>query len=105
MRAAISQSCIVTLEPVASRIDEQITAVLRAGRLAPSCVPIWTRAAKSCSTPKGQTAAEPFTGNEIDVGALVEEFFALGIDPYPRKAGATLGDILCRRRRVARSLA
>ena len=28
-----------------------------------------------------------------DVGALAEEFFALAIDPYPRKGGAALDPV------------
>jgi len=29
-----------------------------------------------------------FDGHEIDLGAVVEEFFCLALDPYPRKEGA-----------------
>jgi len=31
---------------------------------------------------------EFFEGDEIDLGAVVEEFFCLTLDPYPRKPGA-----------------
>ena len=91
VRAAISQSCIVTLEPVASRIDEQITAVFapEGSRL---LRPDMDEGGEILLDAEGPDGPEPFVGNEIDVGALVEEFFALGIDPYPRKAGATLGE-------------
>jgi hypothetical protein len=37
--------------------------------------------------PEGPDSPESFSGTSIDVGALAEEFFALGIDPYPRKEG------------------
>jgi hypothetical protein len=37
--------------------------------------------------PDGPDAPESFSGTHIDVGALAEQFFALGIDPYPRKEG------------------
>jgi hypothetical protein len=40
--------------------------------------------------PEGPDAPESFTGTSIDVGALAEQFFALGIDPYPRKEGVEL---------------
>lgn len=89
VRAAVSQSCIVTLEPVTSRIDEQITAVFapEGSRL---LRPDMDDGGEILLDAEGPDGPEPFTGNEIDVGALVEEFFALGIDPYPRKAGASL---------------
>lgn len=91
VRADISQSCIVTLEPVASRVDEQVTAVFapEGSRL---LRPDMDDGGEILLDPEGPDGPEPFVGNEIDVGALVEEFFALGIDPYPRKAGATLDD-------------
>jgi hypothetical protein len=31
---------------------------------------------------------EPLVDGKIDLGALATEFLILGIDPYPRKAGA-----------------
>lgn len=40
---------------------------------------------------EGEDGPEPFSGDAIDVGQLAEEFFALGIDPYPRKAACGAG--------------
>ena len=31
---------------------------------------------------------EPLIGGVVDLGALATEFLILGLDPYPRKAGA-----------------
>ena len=31
---------------------------------------------------------DPVVDGKIDLGALASEFFALGLDPYPRKPGA-----------------
>jgi len=36
---------------------------------------------------------EFFTGTHIDLGAVVEEFFCLALDPYPRKQGAEFDPI------------
>ena len=33
---------------------------------------------------------DPIIDGKIDLGALTAEFFALGLDPYPRKPGAVL---------------
>ena len=38
----------------------------------------------------GSDSPETFAGDMIDVGALAEQFFALAIDPYPRKPGVSL---------------
>lgn len=89
LRAKISQSCVVTLEPVVSRMDEPITAVFapEGSRL---LRPDMDEGGEILLDAEGPDGPEPFTGNEIDAGALVEEFFALAIDPYPRKAGVAL---------------
>lgn len=89
LRARISQACVVTLEPVLSRIDEPITAVFapEGSRL---LRPDMDEGGEILLDAEGPDGPEPFSGNEIDVGALVEEFFALAIDPYPRKAGVAV---------------
>jgi hypothetical protein len=35
---------------------------------------------------------DPVIDGKIDLGALAAEFFALGLDPYPRKPGAILDE-------------
>ncbi len=35
---------------------------------------------------------DPVIDGKIDLGALAAEFFALGLDPYPRKPGAVLDE-------------
>lgn len=85
--ATISQACIVTLEPVEERLDETFEALF---------VPEGSRLAKPRLSGEGELlldaegddAPETFSGDTIDVGQIAEEFFALGINPYPRKAGA-----------------
>lgn len=84
--ADIVQSCVVTLEPVESRIDAPVEAVL---------VPEGSRLAaphegELLVDPEGPDVPETFSGDTIDMGALAEEFFELAIDPYPRAPGASL---------------
>jgi hypothetical protein len=88
VEASITQECIVTLEPVHNAISESIEAVF---------VPEGSELARTPMTDgeiflqaDGPDGPETFNGHSIDVGALAEEFFGLGIDPYPRKAGAAL---------------
>ena len=81
----IAQACAVTLEPVDEVVEERISAVF---------LPAGSRLAKPYNIvegeiildPEGEDLPETFTGDEIDIGAIAEEFFTLGINPYPRKA-------------------
>lgn len=89
VEADIVQSCVVTLEPVASRIDEQVSSVFlpedsKLGRES------FGVGGEILIDVDGPDSPETFSGDRIDVGALAEEFFGLGIDPYPRKRGAAL---------------
>lgn len=88
VEADVTQSCIVTLEPLVAHIDEPVSAIF---------VPEGSRLARQeqedgeiILEPEGEDPPEPFVGNSIDMGALAEEFFSLGIDPYPRKEGAPM---------------
>lgn len=84
--ADIVQSCVVTLEPVPSHLHEEIDQIF---------VPEGSKLARLVTDadgamyldPEGPDAPDMFTGDEIDAGAVVAEFAALAIEPYPRKAG------------------
>lgn len=88
VEADVTQACVVTLEPVAGRVDEEIAAtfVPEGSRLAR----VEAAGGELILDPEGEDLPEAFSGDSIDLGALAEEFFALGIDPYPRKEGAAL---------------
>ncbi len=80
--AMVGQNCVVTLEPVQNEIEEDVDL-------------LYMPAAAAAAT-DGETPAEakwdhpePLIGGAVDLGALATEFLILGIDPYPRKAGAT----------------
>lgn len=87
--ADIVQDCVVTLEPVAASVDEEVTAVFlpEGSKLA---VPTYSAEGEILLDAEGDDAPEVFSGDTVDVGQLAEEFFSLGIDPYPRKAGVSL---------------
>lgn len=76
VRGRIGQTCVVTLEPIETEIDEAVEI---------------TFAPPVADAPKRRNAAdelpEPLTGSNVDLGAIATEFLILGIDPYPRKAG------------------
>ena len=81
--ATVVQSCVVTLAPVRSRIDET---VLRRFIADPRPVP----EAAEAEIPEDDSE-EPL-GDEIDLLAVAEEALALALPPYPRAPGAELGD-------------
>lgn len=87
--ASIVQSCVVTLAPVAARIEEDVSALYvpegsRLDRLPEIQGGEMILEAESADPP------ETFQGNSIDVGAAAEEFFSLAVDSYPRAPGAAL---------------
>ena len=82
--AVVGQNCVVTLEPLENSIDEEVDLLF---------VPEAPAAAAAAADGSARSEAnsegpEPLVGGEIDLGAIVTEFFILGIDPYPRKPGA-----------------
>jgi uncharacterized metal-binding protein YceD (DUF177 family) len=91
VHAAVTQSCVVTLEPVSSKIDEAVEHIF---------VPEGSKLARMVTNEEGEIVLDPngpdipdqFTGDSIDVGAAVAEFAALAIDPYPRKSQTEFTD-------------
>ena len=87
VRADIVQTCVVTLDPVESRIDRSFEALF-----VPENSKLTRRETiengEMMVDPEGPDAPETFAGDTIDVGPVCEEFIVLAIDPYPRKEGA-----------------
>jgi hypothetical protein len=91
VRANLTQACIVTLEPVTSQIEEMIDQVF---------LPETSKLAKKMLDPTVEFVLDPsapdipetFPGDAVDAGAIVAEFAALAIEPYPRAPGAVFED-------------
>lgn len=81
------QACVVTLEPVISKIDQEIDQIYvpEGSKLARI---VLDGAGEMVLDPDGPDLPETFVGDTIDAGALVAELAALDIDPYPKKPGA-----------------
>jgi hypothetical protein len=82
--ATVGQTCVVTLEPVQSEVDEPIDLIFK---------PLSAGDAEAEEeVVSGEfDAGEPpevLSDGIADVGAIAAEFLLLGIDPYPRKPGA-----------------
>jgi Large ribosomal RNA subunit accumulation protein YceD len=88
--ATVGQNCVVTLEPLANEVDEDIDLLF-----APPPPPVAHKASdKEASeepiarSKRSGNEPEPLLGGGVDLGALATEFLILGLDPYPRKPGA-----------------
>lgn len=77
LEAAVTQECVVTLEPVAQRVAEEF-----ACRLLP--------AGRDPADGPDDLDEIPTEGDVAELGELVAEQLALALDPYPRAAGAEL---------------
>ena len=82
--ARVGQTCVVTLEPIESDIEEAVDLKFAP---APAGGTLEPKSARK-RTSGGDEPPEPLVGGTLDLGALAIEFLILGIDPYPRKAGA-----------------
>jgi uncharacterized metal-binding protein YceD (DUF177 family) len=84
LKAEATQNCVVTLEPVVQKIDEDFA--LEFGATGE----VIEAASGEMVIVADQEQPEPMPENGLDVGGLVAEHLALAIDPYPRKEGADL---------------
>jgi len=84
LRAAATQRCVVSLEPVPQAIDEPFS--LRYSRHA--------EAEAEAGDPESgfdPDAPEPLPAEGLDLGEEVAQALSLALDPYPRAPGASLG--------------
>lgn len=82
-RAALTQTCVVTLEPLPRTVSETFSI-----RLSPA-----TEAGEAEIVdidPETDDDPEPIEGDSVDIGELVAQHLSLALDPYPRAEGAEL---------------
>lgn len=89
--ATVDQTCVVTLEPIQSEIEEPIDVLFVPQS---DVVPDKSRDAPPADA---EDPPEALEAGIVDLGAVATEFLLLGIDPYPRKkdavfASAPVGD-------------
>lgn len=80
--ASVGQTCVVSLEPIESVVEEVVEV-----NFAPAAEGLAAVQAHEIGSDDDELA-EPLIGGTIDLGAIATEFLLLGIDPYPRKPGA-----------------
>ena len=89
MRGKVVQACILTLDPVTQELDETFRLVFQAN-LDEERDPESGEALVSAHA----DAPEPLTDPHLDVGEIVAEQLSLAADPYPRRPGVELADVL-----------
>ncbi len=78
--ATVVQTCVVTLEPVESVIEEAVDLTFQPEAASGS-------AASGFHAVDAEDPPETLRDGMVDLGAVATEFLLLGIDPYPRKPG------------------
>jgi len=86
VRARIGQTCVVTLDPIESDIDEPIDLMFAPPEQIPQLSDLVDDAAEGDE--EIPDPPEPIVNGMIDLGRLATDALLLAIDPYPRKPGA-----------------
>ncbi|MGK7653041.1 MULTISPECIES: YceD family protein [unclassified Roseovarius] len=81
--ATVVQSCVVTLDPVTTRIEEPVIRKFRRDW------PGVDTEQEEVEMPEDETI-DPLT-DRIDLGEMMQEAIALALPPYPRSTGQELG--------------
>jgi hypothetical protein len=86
VRARVGQTCVVTLDPIESEIDEPIDLIFAPPEQIPQLADLVDDAAESDT--EIPDPPEPIVNGLIDLGRLATDALFLGIDPYPRRPDA-----------------
>ena len=78
--AEVVQTCVVSLEPVRSIVEEEINLV-------------FARDAEVSCDVADLEDAEPLVGEIIDLGEIIAGEFSLSLDPYPRREDIDVAEI------------
>ena len=86
VRARIGQTCVVTLDPIESDIDEEIDLIFAPPEQIPELSDLVDDAAES--DVEIPDPPEPIENGIIDLGRLATDALFLAVDPYPRRPDA-----------------
>ncbi|MGO4336912.1 DUF177 domain-containing protein [Labrys sp. KB_33_2] len=84
IRARLTQICVVTAEPFESEVDAPVDVRFSPDGQDPNA----EFDLAELHNPDAEDPPDLLSGDTIDLGAIVCEFLALALDPYPRKPGA-----------------
>jgi uncharacterized metal-binding protein YceD (DUF177 family) len=84
LHAAVTQTCVVTLDPVASNLDIPVEVDFwPAGQ-----IEAYVETADEAASHGVLDWPEPIEDNKIDLGPIIYQTLATSLDPYPKRAGA-----------------
>jgi hypothetical protein len=86
VQARVGQTCVVSLDPIESEIDEPIDLIFAPAEQIPQLADLVDDAAESDT--EIPDPPEPIVNGVIDLGRLATDALFLGIDPYPRRPDA-----------------
>jgi hypothetical protein len=92
VQARIGQTCVVTLDPIESEIDEPIDLILAPPEQIPVLSDLVDEAAESDT--EIPDPPEPIINGAIDLGRLATDALFLAVDPYPRKPDAVFEPLI-----------
>ena len=82
LEAQVTQSCVVTLEPVAARVADRFVR-----HFVQRSLPTEDEVVID---PEADDPPEPLGDGQVDAGEIVTQQLALALDPYPRAPGSAL---------------
>jgi len=87
VKAQVGQTCVVTLDPIVSEIDETVDLIFAPPEQIPTLAVLTEEAAQS-EDGEVPDPPEPIVNGAIYLGRLAMDVLFLGIDPYPRRPDA-----------------
>ncbi|MGY8633793.1 DUF177 domain-containing protein [Bradyrhizobium sp. 14AA] len=87
VRALIGQTCVVTLDPIESDIEEEVDLTFAPEAEARRLADLIEEGRDDKEPPEVADPPEPIVNGIIDLGRLATDALFLAIDPYPRKQG------------------
>ncbi|MHC4046383.1 YceD family protein [Bradyrhizobium sp. 23AC] len=87
VRARIGQTCVVTLDPIESEIEEEVDLTFAPEAEARRLADLIAEGQDEEAPSEVADPPEPIVGGIIDLGRLATDALFLAIDPYPRKEG------------------
>ncbi|MBR0839446.1 DUF177 domain-containing protein [Bradyrhizobium liaoningense] len=88
VRARVGQTCVVTLDPIESEIDEEVDLMFAPEAEARRLADLIEEGQDGEEPPEVADPPEAIVNGIIDLGRLATDALFLAIDPYPRKEGA-----------------
>ncbi|TQF28145.1 phosphodiesterase [Bradyrhizobium sp. UNPF46] len=88
IRARVGQTCVVTLDPIESEIEEEVDLMFAPEAEARRLADLIEEGQDGDDPPEVADPPEAIVNGIIDLGRVATDALFLAIDPYPRKQGA-----------------